>query len=327
MKDFLSIMEELDSLYESDIENDIEETALEAEEPAIPAAEMPDDVAVEVPAEDEAPKQIALECVKCGAIIIKTETEVQVDEATDLANVDDSCAYCDAAEGFKIAGIVVPYEDEEIVDEDEIEIEDDEEVVSEALLEGKITDSIKKLSTRLGADGATVVRSFAELISDLLPEKAGDALYDAAEYVENKAVLKALLNGNDKVLNTCTVEDIKELKQDIEDYKNRKNKESEKESEKELEEGIFDKFKKKRDAEDEEPVETSEYSDDDYIVVTQHPKTGTYHYIQGTPPRKNKKSAEDDMKYIDRPTNNIDGAKHQVVTYKDAKKMVGRSFK
>lgn len=219
MKDFLSIMEELDGLYESDIENDVEETALEAEEPAIPAAEIPDDVAVEVPAEDEAPKQIALECVKCGAIIIKTEDEVVVDEETDLANVDDSCAYCDAAEGFKIAGIVVPYEDEEAADEDEIEIEDDEEVVSEALLEGKITDSIKKVATRLGADGATVMRGFAELISEVLPEKAGDALYDAAEYIENKATLKALMNGNEKVLNTLTVEDIEDLKQDIEEYK------------------------------------------------------------------------------------------------------------
>ena len=212
MKDFLSIMEELDGLYESDIENDVEETALEAEEPAIPAAEMPDDVAVEVPAEDEAPKQIALECVKCGAIIIKTEAEVQVDEETDLANVDDSCAYCDAAEGFKISGIVVPFEDE---DEDEIEIEDDEEVVSEALLEGKLMDNVKKVATRVGADLATIVRSFAE-ISNI------DALYDAAENFENKAVLKALQSGNEKVLNTCTKDDIEELAQEIADYKKAK---------------------------------------------------------------------------------------------------------
>ena len=212
MKDFLSIMEELDGLYESDIENDVEETALEAEEPAIPAAEMPDDVAVEVPAEDEAPKQIALECVKCGAIIIKTEAEVQVDEETDLANIDDSCAYCDAAEGFKIAGIVVPFEDE---DEDEIEIEDDEEVVSEALLEGKLMDNVKKVATRVGADLATIVRSFAE-ISNI------DALYDAAENFENKAVLKALQSGNEKVLNTCTKDDIEELAQEIADYKKAK---------------------------------------------------------------------------------------------------------
>jgi hypothetical protein len=87
------------------------------------------------------------------------------------------------------------------------------------LTEGKIKDSLKKVATRLGADGATVMRGFAELISDLI---RNDALYDAAEYVENKAVLKALESGNEKVLNTCTKEDIEELKQDIEDYKKAK---------------------------------------------------------------------------------------------------------
>ena len=105
------------------------------------------------------------------------------------------------------------------------------------------------------------------------------------------------------------------------------NSEEDTEDTENLDEGIFDKFKKKKSSNEEEPTKTSGYSDDDYIVVTQHPKTGTYHYVQGTPPRKNKKNAEDDMKYIDRPTNNINGAKHQVVTYKDAKKMVGKPFK
>lgn len=94
----------------------------------------------------------------------------------------------------------------------------------------------------------------------------------------------------------------------------------------EIEEGIFDKFKKKKDTDEEEPKPAG-YSDSDYIVITQHPKTGTYHYVQGTPPRKNKSQAEDDMRFIDRPTNNIYNHKHKVVTYKDAKRMVGRPFR
>ena len=85
----------------------------------------------------------------------------------------------------------------------------------EPLTEGKIIDGLKKVGTRLKADVSTLVRCFAEL-------SGVDALEDLATYVENKAVLKALQSGNETVLNTLTVEDIEELKQDIEDYERAK---------------------------------------------------------------------------------------------------------
>ena len=162
---------------------------------------------------EEEPKQLVLECAKCGALVIKDESDVAVDEATDLANIEDECTFCEEKEGFKILGTFSPYVAE-------VEEPAETELVEESLLtEGKIKDSIKKIATRLGADGATIVRSFAELISDLIKN---DTLYDAAEYVENKAVLKALESGNEKVLNSCTKEDIEDLKQDIEEYKKTK---------------------------------------------------------------------------------------------------------
>jgi predicted DNA binding CopG/RHH family protein len=90
-----------------------------------------------------------------------------------------------------------------------------EESVEEPLTEGKIIDGLKKVGTRLKADVSTIVRCFAEL-------SGVDALEDLATYVEDKAVLKALQSGNERVLNTLTVEDIEELKQDIEDYERAK---------------------------------------------------------------------------------------------------------
>lgn len=90
------------------------------------------------------------------------------------------------------------------------------EAYTEELTEGKIKDSLKKVATRLGADAATVIRAFAELIP------GDNAIYDMAAHIENKAVLKALQSGNEKVLNTLTVEDIEELKQDIEEYEREK---------------------------------------------------------------------------------------------------------
>ena len=86
----------------------------------------------------------------------------------------------------------------------------------EFLAEGSIKDSIKKVATRLGADAATIVRCFAELLP-------GDRAYDVMSHIENKAVLKALMNGNEKVLNSLTMDDIEELKQDIEDYEKSKS--------------------------------------------------------------------------------------------------------
>lgn len=211
MNNFISTFEELDKLYESADLLDADDELLVEEEPEeIPAEEAP----VEEPVieEDETPKQLALECTKCGAVVIKAETEVEIDEATDLANVDDSCAYCDAAEGFKVVGVVVPYD----ADDEEIEIEDDEEDVTEALTEGKFIDNVKKVATRVGADAATIVRSFAEL-GDIITGR-DSKFYDFAEYVENKAALKALMSGNEKVMNTLTKDDIEELKDDIAAY-------------------------------------------------------------------------------------------------------------
>lgn len=243
---FQTVLGELDKLYEElpakvdkkDIE-EVEEVAEACEKPLTEAEDEEiliddepiedDEEVVEDEAVEEAPKQLALECAKCGAIIIKAEADVAIDEETDLANVDEACQYCEESEGYKVIGELVMYDgpvvaeepvaEEEVIDDEAIDEVAEEEDVTEALLEGKITDSIKKIGTRLGADGATIMRSFAELISELVKN---DTLYDAAEYIENKAVLKALESGNEKVLNTCTVEDIEDIKKDIEEYKKAK---------------------------------------------------------------------------------------------------------
>jgi hypothetical protein len=84
----------------------------------------------EEPVEEESVvRQLALECANCGAITIKDEADVKVDEETDLANMEDTCEFCEEAKGHKIVGVVTPYEEE-------IEIVDDEEEVTEGLVEG-----------------------------------------------------------------------------------------------------------------------------------------------------------------------------------------------
>jgi rubrerythrin len=137
----------------------------------------------------------------------------------------------------------------------------------ETLTEGKILDSLKKVATRLGADAATIVRAFAELLP-------GDKAYEAAVNAENKAVLKALQSGNERVLNTLTIDDIEELKKDIEDYT--KSKQATNEScEKSLEEDTDDVIEIEDDEiTEEEPVQEEPIADEPKRVVLECSKCG-----------------------------------------------------
>lgn len=86
------------------------------EEPVeeVPAEDSPvDDTAEEDEIEDE-PKQVICECDKCGALVIVDEADVVVDEESDLVNVEDECKFCEEKAGFKIVGIVAPYNPDEI---------------------------------------------------------------------------------------------------------------------------------------------------------------------------------------------------------------------
>lgn len=97
---FTNVFEELSRLYED------EEVEIEVTEDEV--AEVPTEATTEEPA------QLVLECTKCGALVIKEKTDVTVDETTDLANVEDTCAFCEEKEGFKVLGELLFY----TVDED-----------------------------------------------------------------------------------------------------------------------------------------------------------------------------------------------------------------
>lgn len=92
------------------------------------------DAAVEAEAEAVESRQLVLECTNCGAVIIRAESDVKVDEESDLANMEEACQYCEETSGYKIVGIVAPYEVEEATEEEDIVITDDEPV-EESLLD------------------------------------------------------------------------------------------------------------------------------------------------------------------------------------------------
>ena len=233
------------------VEN-LQEAAEEAEVEEVEVEETSDEV--EEAEEETEVKTLILECAECGCLVRKEETEVNIDEETDLANVDEACAQCEKTAGYKVVGELVPYDAAESVEESVDTDEDDElsdpafsnALMESTLTEGKIIDAVKKVATRVGADAATIVRCFAEL-GDIIT-KRDTKFYEFAEYIENKAVLKALMNGNESVLNSCTKEDIEDLAADIEEYEQDK-KDGKLASADDIEEGLFDFGKKKREAE------------------------------------------------------------------------------
>ena len=110
-----------------------------------------------VEAADEAadePKQVIVECDKCGALVIVDEADIVVDEKTDLVNVDTECKFCEETAGYKIIGALAPYGDDEeieIVDDEEIEVFDDEDdIVEEGLADfaRKVFDKPASIATQ-----------------------------------------------------------------------------------------------------------------------------------------------------------------------------------
>ena len=148
---FISTFDELSKLYEEVAKEEKVEEA-EAKEEKVEEActkeafteaaddeeiEIVDDVVEEAPVEempaeepavDEEPKQVIIECSKCGALVIKDEADIEADEESDLVNVKDECKFCEEKEGYNIVGVVAPYE---VVDEADESIEAEEDFFDE----------------------------------------------------------------------------------------------------------------------------------------------------------------------------------------------------
>lgn len=133
---------ELDKLYES-VETKNSEKTIEITEAADDNDEIiiddepvvDDEQAIEEPVEDEPieeiNKQIVLECSNCGALVIKKESEVNIDEKSGVANVEEECTYCGETAGFKAMGTFEAYDNAIIEENAEAETEEAKEVEPE----------------------------------------------------------------------------------------------------------------------------------------------------------------------------------------------------
>lgn len=85
-------------------------------------------VLTEAAENDDEARKVVLECANCGGVYIKAETDLVIEESSDLANTEDTCSYCDEAAGYKIVGVLSPYEESADTDAAEDDTDDAEEL-------------------------------------------------------------------------------------------------------------------------------------------------------------------------------------------------------
>ena len=106
-------IEELQDFREDDVMNDLELVI-------DPEAETEEEL------EDSYIGKAILDCVICHSKIYKDPKDVIINEEEDLANVSETCPYCQSDDGYKVIGQVTEFkkeEPEEVKTEDEIKVE------------------------------------------------------------------------------------------------------------------------------------------------------------------------------------------------------------
>lgn len=194
--DFLT--EEDFSLYNND---SIDNMGQLLADPGTPAQNVIDPEAeTEDELQDTYIGEVILHCPVCNSMVYKNLEDIVKDEAEDLVNVGEECPYCYTSEGFKIIGIVSPFEegkDEEDEQEDEKEDSSEEEKVPEEHVDEELTEEFETVEVAtedqkvtLDADDDGKLTIEAEPVKDTeeeaevlapVPEEVADDIDDTAE--------------------------------------------------------------------------------------------------------------------------------------------------
>lgn len=142
--DFLA--EEDFSLYNND---SIDNMGQLLADPGTPAQDVIDPEAeTEDELQDTYIGKVILHCPVCNSMVYKNLEDIVKDDVEELVNVGEECPYCYTSEGFKVIGIVSPFEetsekDEEQEDEDEDTAEEEEE--PEEQVDEELTEEFEKV--------------------------------------------------------------------------------------------------------------------------------------------------------------------------------------
>lgn len=121
--DFLT--EEDFSLYNNDSIDDMGQLLAD---PGTPAQDVIDPEAeTEDELQDNYIGKVILHCPVCNSMVYKNLQDIVKDDTEELVNVGEECPYCYTSDGFKVIGIVSPFEGTEEKEEQEDEKKDSSE--------------------------------------------------------------------------------------------------------------------------------------------------------------------------------------------------------
>lgn len=106
-----------------------------------PEAETEDEL------EDTYIGKVILHCPVCNSMIYKDLEDIVKDDVEELVNIGEECPYCYTSEGFKVIGIVSPFEEtsEEEEQEDETEDTAEEEEEPEEQVDEELTEEFESV--------------------------------------------------------------------------------------------------------------------------------------------------------------------------------------
>lgn len=134
-----------------------------------PEAETEDEL------EDTYIGKVILHCPVCNSMIYKDLEDIVKDDVEEVVNIGEECPYCYTSEGFKVIGIVSPFEETSEEEEQEEETEDtaEEEEEPEEQVDEELTEEFEKVEVAtenqkvtLDADGDGKLTIEAEPVED-----------------------------------------------------------------------------------------------------------------------------------------------------------------
>lgn len=157
--------------------------------------------------------KVILHCPVCNSMIYKDLEDIVKDDVEELVNIGEECPYCYTSEGFKVIGIVSPFEEEQD-EEDNSEPEDETEAeksVNEEFETVEVATKNQKVTLDADDDGKLTIEA----------EPVEDEEDDEDEEDEEEEVLAPVpdevADEIDATANNSESED-EEVEYDVEDF-------------------------------------------------------------------------------------------------------------
>lgn len=105
--------------------------------------------------------KVILHCPVCNSMIYKDLEDIVKDDVEELVNIGEECPYCYTSEGFKVIGVVSPFEEtsEEEEQEDEEDPAEEENELTEEFEKVEVATENQKVTLDADDDGKLTIEA------------------------------------------------------------------------------------------------------------------------------------------------------------------------